>query len=69
MSSKKPVAESVAVFRQHFGDLAYKITGPDNKVITKNWFTNPNHPANRAGGVKPVLQEDWQKYFERKGKK
>jgi hypothetical protein len=63
------INEFVKAMQKEFGEVSYKATGPNGRVCTKNWPTNPHHPANIVGGVKPILLEDMPKPIERKGRR
>lgn len=67
--SQLTINEFVKAMQAEFGEVAYKATGPDGRVYTKNWPTNPHHPANREGGIKPILLEDMPKPIEKKGRR
>jgi hypothetical protein len=64
-----PINDFIKAFQVEFGEVAYKATSADGRVFTKNWPTNPHHPANREGGVKPVLLADMQPVIEKKGRR
>jgi hypothetical protein len=64
--SQTPINDFIKAMQAEFGEVAYKATSADGRVFTKNWPTNKFHPANREGGVKPVLKEDMQPVIEKK---
>ena len=67
--SQMTINEFVKAMQKEFGEVAYKATGPDGRIYTKNWPTNPYHPANRTDYVKPILLEDMPKPIKRKGRR
>jgi hypothetical protein len=67
--SQTPINDFIKAMQAKFGDVAYKATSADGRVVTRNWPTNPHAACNRAGGIKPVLLEDMPKPIEKKGRR